>query len=457
MRTLLVVIALCLGAVVADAAGPGLLPAARGGFGAPAPAAGAETDPLSLHLAGGAQTVAGAATLDVQGDSLLVTGASSATHYVGIYSPTTASEVALEAQMTESGGAYVDAIAFGKGHAGTSMGFARAGMASMDFNPAVGSVALFRTISNAPMHFGTHDLPALTIDASQQVGIGTTTPDGPLDVYRNTNGGNYMEVRNPNGGGAARAFLRAHNGTHGMDVGILGAAFSGELGGTSITGDDAYVLGNGSPLVLESVAGGGGASSRIRFAVNTSTMLTIDLTSIAMSEAVTMSSTLGVGGALTVNGNTTLGNATSDTTTVNGQLISAAGNAIGASIDNTATTTGHAVLQLNTGAMDPGGELLDVKRNSATVGAIIVDDANGSGVYGTRTATSVVDLDDGHNGHVGTAPFAFPTCSSSHRGELRYFEDTDTVEVTPHLCACVRDLAALAYHWQSMLSGYSCP
>ncbi len=163
--------------------------------------------------------------------------------------------------------------------------------------------------------------------------------------------------------------------------------------------------------------------------------------------AVGVEKTLDVSGA--IDGATTLavgtGNAFTVATTGAVSAVTA-GNTLAATFTNAAAVAGHPAEMVGVGAMITGGDITNYERDGVVIGQTLVDDATGSGVYGVLGAFSVIDL--GHySGHVSTSPTFFPTCTSDLRGQVRYYEDTDSSAEPSMLCACMRDLGALTYAW----------
>ncbi|HEY4221580.1 MAG TPA: hypothetical protein VGO62_09560, partial [Myxococcota bacterium] len=74
--------------------------------------------------------------------------------------------------------------------------------------------------------------------------------------------------------------------------------------------------------------------------------------------------------------------------------------------------------------------------------------SGGARLWATFHTLGVLDFNDTTlNLHRGTSPAAFPTCTSSLAGQIRYKEDTDTIATTAQLCLCARNNAALTYAW----------
>jgi len=86
---------------------------------------------------------------------------------------------------------------------------------------------------------------ALTIDTSQNVGIGTTSPAQKLEVSQNVNSDGAIQITNANAGTSAISEFRASNGTNVAWYGI---------GGTSYTGY-AQIRANGAAIYCNTSAG----------------------------------------------------------------------------------------------------------------------------------------------------------------------------------------------------------
>jgi hypothetical protein len=67
---------------------------------------------------------------------------------------------------------------------------------------------------------------AMTIDTSQNVGIGTTSPSFPLHIVKSANSDVHAKITNSNAGGSAASAWTASNGTLTSQFGITGASYT---------------------------------------------------------------------------------------------------------------------------------------------------------------------------------------------------------------------------------------
>src|SRR5271157_4463902 len=100
---------------------------------------------------------------------------------------------------------------YGSGYAGTVCGLNYASLFRMS---AGTNVNMLIDIPGAyPISFATNGTVAMTINSSQQVGIGTSSPSYLVDAQNNQNGITYIRVRNDNNNAAAgTGFLCSYNG-----------------------------------------------------------------------------------------------------------------------------------------------------------------------------------------------------------------------------------------------------
>lgn len=132
---------------------------------------------------------------------------------------------------------------------------------------------------------GVAGVAGMTVDCE-----GDVSTVGEIQVSKNSNARNSVYVNNQNAGNAAGAELDADALGASMRSGALGTGNSG-IAGTSIVGGDVYLIGNGSPLKLESTNG----------AITMATANTARLT-IALGGGVTLSGALDAKGTISNSG-----------------------------------------------------------------------------------------------------------------------------------------------------------
>jgi len=122
---------------------------------------------------------------------------------------------------------------------------------------------------------------AITVDASQNVGIGNTSPSFPLDIVKSANGNAHAKITNSNGGGSAASAWTASNGTLTSQFGITGASYTSY---GILTANSAYIYNtNDISLGADNASGvikfGTGSGINERMRIDTSGSLLINKTS----------------------------------------------------------------------------------------------------------------------------------------------------------------------------------
>ncbi len=72
-------------------------------------------------------------------------------------------------------------------------------------------LGIFKVSGTSTIGFSTQGLERMRINSTGNVGIGTTAPGVPLEVYGNQNGATFINIHNPNGGISASAVLNFQN------------------------------------------------------------------------------------------------------------------------------------------------------------------------------------------------------------------------------------------------------
>lgn len=109
---------------------------------------------------------------------------------------------------------------------------------------------------------------AVTIDASQNVGIGTTSPSAKLDVAQSLNGASTIRLTNTNAGASASAGLSVANSGSSGQFTIAGASYGG-YGAWTANDTMAYastnlvLMADSGSGVIKFAAGGNGEKMRI--------------------------------------------------------------------------------------------------------------------------------------------------------------------------------------------------
>jgi len=134
---------------------------------------------------------------------------------------------------------------------------------------------------------------AVTIDTSQNVGIGNTSPSFPLDIVKSTNGNSHAKITNSNSGGSAASAWTASNGTLTSQFGITGASYTsyGILTANSAyiynTNDISFGADNASGVIKFGT--GSGINERMRITSNG--FLCINKTGTQYSETLSIGTT----------------------------------------------------------------------------------------------------------------------------------------------------------------------
>ena len=131
---------------------------------------------------------------------------------------------------------------------------------------------------------------AITVDASQNVGIGNTSPSFPLDIVKSANGNAHAKITNSNGGGSAASAWTASNGTLTSQFGITGASYTSY---GILTANSAYIYNtNDISLGADNASGvikfGTGSGINERMRIDSSGRVCIGVNSAAYSTACAM-------------------------------------------------------------------------------------------------------------------------------------------------------------------------
>lgn len=167
-------------------------------------------------------------------------------------------------------------------------------------------------------------------------------------------------------------------------------------------------------------------------------------------------------GSLVVNGD--ISNISQSPGNVNTDKLTAAANdssGVGANLSSATITAGadnaavRVSLQSTLGSIADGSPWMSFRVGTGSGGnatgtelGAVRELLGGTQFWGQQHTAAIIDFGDtGLNLHRGTTPAAFPTCTTSLAGQIRYKEDTDTSATNSQLCLCARNNAALTYAW----------
>jgi hypothetical protein len=232
----------------------------------------------------------------------------------------------------------------------------------------------------------TVDTSTLKVDsANDRVGVGTATPGGSLEVFKNTNGQNRLILSNPNTGTGAYDAIDFTAGTANNQILSMGSGYSGSF--PYLTGALLLRSAQANGIVLNTA----GSAAAIQFGINDTLAMTLNANGLAIGTT-TNYGKLSVAGSIASFASATIGAVSANS----GYVVYSAYAGAGAYISFQPTNSSGT--QFEAARIDSNGNLI---LSSSTVPATLASD-----YQLTLNATSNTNLRFSYRGSDGVTRVA---------------------------------------------------